>query len=83
LLLIFEFSPIKNPFELPINTFQNQWSCLILWLNYTSCVHHTSSYNNCPHTNSIDNWSMWVPNETTRVWKHGGKLPKNMNVESS
>ncbi len=44
-------------------------SCLIPWLNCTFRLHCNSSYNNCSHTNSINNWSMWVLSETTRVWK--------------
>jgi hypothetical protein len=49
-------------------------------LNCTYCFHHNPSCNNCPHTNSIDNWSIWVLSETTRVWNDSGKFPKSVNI---
>jgi hypothetical protein len=58
-------------------------SCLVPWLNHIFHLHHNFFYNNCPHTNSINNWSMWKLSETTRVWKDNCKLLKSVNAKFS
>ncbi len=45
-------------------------------------IDHKFSYNNCPHTNFMDNSLVQILNETTRVWRKGGKLFKNINAKS-
>jgi hypothetical protein len=75
-----QFTNLSNYSKTPIAI---SFSCFVLWLNCTFHLHHKSSCKNCLHTNSTNNWSLWILNESTKVWKDGGKYLKSVNAKSS
>jgi hypothetical protein len=77
------FLQSTNLLNYPKTPITISFSCFVRWLNYTSHFHHKSSCKNYLHTNSINNRSLWILNESTKVWKDGGKYLKSVNVKSS
>jgi hypothetical protein len=67
LLFVLELPPIYTFLNFPKTPLTINVSCFIPWLYCTFHLHHNFYWSNCPHTNSIDNWSVRVLNETTKV----------------